>query len=107
MLNQVQSHQLRVFIVWEPVIATDLGPPTSFVLSRVSDPRAVQFWDKSRSLSKSMVAGQENTWHVPQGESPLSPGMIIWDFVAVFPPGAVWRSHEPPTSHCNPVVDCI
>lgn len=107
MLSRVQSQQLRVFIVWEPVIVSDLGPPTSSVLARVSDPRAVQFWDESRALSKSMVATRENTWLVPEGESAPSPGMIIWDFVAVFPPKKAWRSHEAPTSHCDPVVECI
>lgn len=107
MLSQVQSQRLCVFVVWEPVIVSDVGPPPTSVLSLVLDPRAVQFWDASRSLSKSMVAARENTWLVPEGEPPPSPGMIIWDFVAVFPPGAFWRSHEPPTSHCDPVVDCI
>lgn len=107
LLNQVQSQKLRVFVIWEPVIASDLGPPTTSVLARVSDARAVQFWDESRSLSKSMVAAREDTWLVPEGESAPSPGMIIWDFVAVFPPGGYWRSHLIPTSHCDPVVECI
>jgi hypothetical protein len=106
MLSQVPDQRLRAFIIWEPVIASDLGPPTSFVLSLVSDPRAVQFWDGSRSLSEFIVTTEENSWLEEPGESP-SPDMIVWDLVAVFSPGMVWRSHEPPTSHCGPVVKCI
>jgi len=106
MLSQIPGQRLRAFIIWEPVIASDLGPPTSFVLSRVSDPRAMQFWDGSGSLSESMVAAEDNSWLVEPGESP-SPDMIVWDLVAVFPPGMIWRSHESPSSHCGPVVRCI
>jgi len=105
MLSQIPGQRLRAFIIWEPVIASDLGPPISFVLARVSDPRAVQFWDEGREISKSMVANQGNTWLEPQGDSPSS-DMIVWDLVAVFPPGMVWRS-QAPTSHCGPVVKCI
>ena len=105
-LNDVPNPQVRLFIVWEPVIVSDLWPPTSFVLSRVTDRRAMQFWDGSTSLSRSMLAAEENSWLLPQGESP-SPDMIVWDFVAVFPPGPTWGSQEPPSSHCEPVVHCI
>jgi hypothetical protein len=105
-LSDIPGQRLRAFIVWEPVIASDLGPPTSFVLSRVSDPRSVQFWDGGRSLSESLVATADNSWLVEPGEHP-SPDMIVWDIVAVYPPGVVWRSLEAPVSHCGPVVRCI
>lgn len=44
-LDEVTEPQLWVFIVWEPVLRSDVVGPTSLVLGRVRDLRARQFWD--------------------------------------------------------------
>ena len=106
MLGRIEAPNLRALVVWEPVLASDLWPPTSYVLSRLDDPRAEQFWDESRSLSASLVRSPENSWLAPEGET-VSPDSIVWDFVMVFPPGRTWGSHGPPTSPCSPVVACV
>ena len=51
--KQTDSH-LRVFVVWEPVLATDLTAPSTITLRRIHDPRVKQYWDSNRLLSHAM-----------------------------------------------------
>lgn len=83
---------VRVFVVWEPVLATDLGAPSTATLKRVSDTRASQYWDRGRVLSHLM------------GEHDRA--SVVWDYIAVYPPGALWNEAPPkPTYSANPVAD--
>jgi hypothetical protein len=87
-----------VFIVWEPILPTDWQSPTSPVLSRVSDLRAVQFWDKHHLVADALRK------HVPEDQ----PGCCvrdghIWDVVALYPKQAVFESTSP-TFIGGPVV---
>jgi hypothetical protein len=82
---------VRVFAVWEPVLATDWPSPSAAVLGRLSDPRATQFWDKHRLISHSMGEHDRHS--------------LVWDYVAVYPTGAVWEESPPPALyHGDPVV---
>lgn len=73
---------MRVFVVWEPVLTTDWMAPSTATLRRVPDIQAQQYWDKDRLLSKAM------------GEQDKS--SIVWDRVAVYPPGLTWGEGAPP-----------
>ena len=108
MLRENAGRPLRVFIVWEPVILTDIAPPTSRVLSKLSDARVSQFWDRDRLLSREIVrtalADSTHTLH----EDYSGEGSIVWDFIAVFPPGARWGPAVPsPDYHGAPVFRVI
>lgn len=88
------ERKLRVFVVWEPVIPTDWSPPSTLVLGRIPDPRVRQYWDSKRTLSRLM------------GENPANRKTIVWDLVALYPPGAQWTDKPPqPVFSGNPVVD--
>lgn len=92
LLKDVNDPDVRVFVVWEPVLATDLAPPSTATLARLSDTRAVQYWDKGRVLSHLM------------GEHDRS--SVVWDYIAVYPPGALWNEIPPkPAYSANPVAD--
>lgn len=80
-LQGFPERELRVFVVWERVIATDLTRPSSWVLGLIRDPRAVQFWDRGRVLSRQM------------GEA--ATGEIVWDCVLIYPRGARWEAAPP------------
>ena len=85
---------------------TDLGPPATKTLARVSDPRAVQFWDKGRSLSREIVAATRKNPAILWGAD-VDEEAILWDWVAVFRAGTTWDrdSFPVPVFSMNPVVD--
>ena len=82
---------MRTFVVWEPVLLTDWTRPSGAALGRISDLRATQFWDKARLISHSMGEHDRKS--------------VVWDYIAVYPPGAIWEERPPePLYHGNPVV---
>jgi hypothetical protein len=87
-LKEDKSLHLRAFIVWEPVLPTDWGSPTSWTLFRVNDTRAEQFWDRPRLLQTKW--GKPRLFAEPNSKNEIEfdMGNVIWDFVAVYPPGA-------------------
>ena len=83
-----------MFAVWEPVLPTDWGAPSSAALKRLSDPRAVQFWDKDRLLSHAMGEHDKDS--------------IVWDRLLIYAPDAVWNQVPPkPFWEAGPVLDVI
>lgn len=90
-MRELAGKPVRAFVVWEPVLLTDWSSPSTAALARLSDIRAVQFWDKNRLISHLM--GEHDRHNV------------VWDYIAVYPPGAVWEHNPPPALyHGNPVV---
>lgn len=82
---------MRTFVIWEPVLATDWASPSTASLGRISDTRAAQFWDKDRLISHSMGEHDRRS--------------VVWDYIAVYPPGATWDDAPPPALyHGGPVV---
>ena len=85
---------VHAWIVWEPVLATDWGAPSTASLKRTPDLRVAQIWDKARLISRAM--GEHND------------DSIVWDYIAVYPPGATWNQKPPEALYGNgPVVDVI
>ena len=104
-LEERREKPLHVFVVWEPVIVTDLGPPSAKTLALVADPRVVQFWDRGRHLSHTIFASARHDpkvlgWEV-EGEEE-----IVWDWAASFPAGTTWDegTFPSPTFATCPVV---
>jgi hypothetical protein len=82
---------VRVFVIWEPVLPTDWSAPSTAALRRVSDTRATQFWDKGRLVSHLMGEHDRHS--------------VVWDYIAVYPLGAVWDDGPPEALyHGGPVV---
>jgi hypothetical protein len=98
LLQKSPDPSLRVFVVWEPVIWSDLTPPLTSVLMHVSDRRAAQFWDRERMVSAGLLRV------IKTGEDDA----IVWDCVAIYPPGARWIVDPPePAFNDCPVVEVI
>ncbi len=68
-------------MVWEPVLPTDWSSPPTAALRRISDPRVTQYWDKRRMISHELGEHDRRS--------------IVWDHVAVYPPGASWKDLPP------------
>ena len=93
-MQEIQGKRVRVFVVWEPVLPTDFFPPSSASMKRIADSRAAQFWDKGRLVSKAM--GEHD------GDS------IVWDHIAIYPPGARWNWPAPKPLYAeSPIIDVV
>lgn len=90
---QTDSH-LRVFVIWEPVLATDLTAPSTITLRRIHDPRVKQYWDSNRALSHAMGEHDRPS--------------VVWDYIAVYKPEQIWTDAPPqPDFTGRPVVRFI
>ena len=90
-MQEFAGKPVRAFVIWEPVLPTDWSSPSTAALRRISDTRAVQFWDKGRLISHAM--GE----HDRKG--------IVWDYIAVYPVDAAWEDRPPqPLYDGGPVV---
>lgn len=86
--------QLHVFVVWEPVLATDLSAPSTITLRRIHDSRVKQYWDSNRVLSHAMGEHDRPS--------------VVWDYIAVYKPEQIWTEAPPqPEFTGRPVVRFI
>jgi hypothetical protein len=106
-LEETPSKHLRVFIVWEAVRVTDIGPPTNAVLALLHDVRVTQFWDPDRRVSAQLLAQADDRARAGLTDRIVG-RKVAWDLVAVYPPGepsgTVWPY---PRWNGGPVVDVI
>ena len=94
LLREINSKDVQVFVVWEPVRATDLGAPSTAALARLPDLRVAQYWDRKRALSH--LLGEHNR------------STVVWDHIAVYAQGTLWQDTLPkPVYSDNPVRDVI
>ena len=92
LLNEQRDPGIRVFVIWEPILPTDLAAPSTRTLARISDSRAAQYWDHDHLLSRAI------------GES----DGVVWDYVAVYDTGKRWDQAVPePVYSRVPVVRSI
>jgi hypothetical protein len=80
---------MTIFVVWEPMLPTDWSAPTSWVLSRIRDTRAIQFWDKDHLVAKELRQQLSPTQICCQRNG------IIWDVAALYAKGTQWDSSKP------------
>ena len=91
--TQTDSH-VRVFVIWEPVLATDLTAPSTITLRRIHDSRVKQYWDSNRVLSHAMGEHDRPS--------------VVWDYIAVYKPAQIWGETPPqPEFTGRPVVRFI
>ncbi|MGH9482654.1 MAG: hypothetical protein ACRD1L_11255 [Terriglobales bacterium] len=82
-MSEYAGKPVQVLVVWEPVLISDWGPPSTSAMRRLSDARVAQYWDRGRLVSREMGEGAGRG--------------VVWDYVAVYPAGAVWTGRAPPT----------
>lgn len=87
-----QGAKVRVFVIWEPVLATDWWRPSQALTSNVPDRRAVHFWDPGRRLSAAY--GDAPKLDLLAGVRKVGFRMkdVVWDTALIYPPGAKWGS---------------
>jgi hypothetical protein len=94
LLERIQQTNLRVLVVWEPILPSDWEPPTTAVLARIHRPGVVQFWDHdclvAQQISRELASD-------PAGPKPhcCSWRGNLWDLAALYPKGALWQAAAP------------
>lgn len=76
-----------MFVVWEPILTGDWRRPTTRTLRRVSDSRAVQFWDPEHLIAEELRGITERDTRLPKPHCCVSHGHF-WDMAAIYPPEA-------------------
>ena len=88
--------------MWEPILASDVTPPTRFAMHRISDRRVHQYWDEQHVLAARMKA--DASIRQPEPHCCDSNG-ILWDLAAVYPKSVLWKEKLPSaTVFDGPVV---
>ena len=100
------SSSIKTFVIWEPIIFSDISLPPNDSLARVSDHRARQYYDEhhfvSKELQRQIVAAGGT------GQDYFFKGQYVWDTMAVYPPGALWDdSGAKPAFVGAPVNDAV
>ena len=107
MLRRVRDPNVRVFLVWEPVLLTDWHAPGAGAVARMPDPRATQFWDPQHLLSAEIRRAAGSNPQGVLGEHRLR-ARVIWDYVALYPPGVRWGDSFPAARFAGaPVVTVV
>ena len=109
-LDEFRSEaSLSVLVVWEPVLPTDVAPPTTATLGLLHDPRAMQYWDAGRAVSADIVRSMTaSPARYGVDEHEIAPDTVVWDAVAVFPAGDLWERELPVPDFMDfPVVDSV
>ncbi len=92
MLRTHGRANVRVFVVWEPMLITDWRRPGPTQTACLPDPRATHFWDSTHRLS-ALYGGRANLPALAAREEVSFPMRgAIWDAALVYPPGAKWGS---------------
>jgi hypothetical protein len=94
LLETQSDPHLRVVVVWEPVLPSDLSAPSTITLRRIHDSRVKQYWDRNRVLSHAMGEHDRPS--------------VVWDYIAVYKPGQIWTDAPPQAEFTGkPVVRFI
>lgn len=90
-LQRYPDADLRVYVVWLPVMPLDARFDVADLLV---DGRATHFWDNERLVSDAL------------DDAYGSPRQLVWDAFFVFSPEATWGDRPPtPLGRRSPVVE--
>ena len=103
MLADHRERNLRVLVVWEPILATDWRQPTSGTLARLPDLRVRQFWDRNHLVSAALTGIAARHPPEPRPDCCIDRG-FYWDEAILFPPGTLWDDSAYSAFWNGPVV---
>jgi hypothetical protein len=84
-VKQLRSPDLRVYVVWVPILPDDDAQAAARAARRFTDPRVAHYWDPDRALGLSLGARL--------GVPPRDPGRttgVAWDVYLLYGRGARW-----------------
>ena len=94
-----------MFVVWQPVLKTDREPPDAAARARVT---ARHYWDANLVVARAAQPVLTRDLSNFRGVTKLVTGPVLWDYIAVYPPGVRWGDEFPrPLRSSAPVADTI
>ena len=84
-LDEIKDENLRVHVVWTPVLRNDDRDASLESRDLIPDPRAVHYWDEDLDLG--LAYGRAVS--LPPGRD------LAWDIYFVFDRGAKWEGELP------------
>ena len=104
-LEEERGSRLRAFVVWEPIVWTDLSAPSTRKLASIRDTRVAQYWDPEHVVSAAVMS---SAWASREGISAQGAEVggkkVAWDIILLFPPGCGSAVLPEPVFHGDPVV---
>jgi hypothetical protein len=91
-LRQNAGANIRVFVVWEPVISTDWGPPSPTLPGQVNDARVRHYWDPDHMVSARLGGVGRLESMARERQIGFRMKDVLWDAALVYSPGAVLSS---------------
>lgn len=98
-LRRHPGDNIRIFAVWEPMLPTDWGRPSTDVMARLSDPRVTQVWDKNHLIAELVEKGAD-------GRQPAccTRNGHWWDVIAAYSPASRWTAVAPVPTLLNGTI---
>ena len=84
-LEDMKDSELKVYVVWTPVLREDDRQAAAEAVKEISDERATHFWDADKSLGLSLG----KTVTLPRGRK------LAWDVYFAFSADAQWHDNPP------------
>lgn len=94
-LARIPSEDLRVYLVWLPILGGDTLDAARESAGTVGDPRVTHYWDPDLSFARSL--GEVlSIPPSPRRDQGLRTG-TAWDIYVAYPRGATWEQAPPTT----------
>ena len=89
-LRNAPKAKVKVFVIWEPIVFSDLVAPSDSVLRNIPDARVAQFYDSKHLVSKALQA--QMLAHGVTGQDYFVKDEYVWDAAAIYPSGVRWEN---------------
>ena len=86
-LDKIDDPNLKVYLVWGPMLGGEKEEDAREATALLPDPRAIHYWTGAHSLAEALSA--------PAGLK----DELAWDTFLVFPPGSRWGDVPPRPAH--------
>jgi hypothetical protein len=106
MLARHPGNNVRVLVVWEPILPTDWSAPSGSALGRISDARVRQFWDPQHVVSRALSKVAQQTPPRPEPDCCIQKG-FYWDDAILYAPRLHWESVPASRFWNGPVIRVI
>jgi hypothetical protein len=87
--------KVRILAVWQPMLLTDWGRPTTSALARLRDRRVEQFWDPGGRVATAVARAGSVDHREP---SCCERKGALWDLAAVYHRGSRWDAELAPAA---------